>query len=182
MIHRLTFRSMAFASCVTAFAVATPAAAQTKATFLEYSATVPAAWTSRAPSSSMRLAEYVTPAVDGKGAEVIVYFFGKGQGGGPEANLARWKGQFSNPTGGAVVEKVSHEKSGDIAYTIAEYQGTYARAVGAGSSAEDARPNHTLIAVVAETPRGTLFFQCFGPVPAVEAARATYLSFVRGLK
>lgn len=157
--------------------------AQKPATFLEYTTTAPAAWTSRTPASSMRLAEYTTPAVGGgAGAEVIAYFFGKGQGGSPDANLARWKGQFSNPDGGAVPEKISKDKIGDIPLTIAEYRGTYARAVGMGSAPEAARPNHELIAVVAETPRGTIFFQCFGPVAAVEAQRAAYLAFVKGLK
>ena len=173
------------ASVACAVLIAAPsesASAQKSATFLDYTTTVPASWTSRPPASSMRLAEYTTPAVNGAGAEVIVYYFGKGQGGSPVANLARWKGQFSNPDGGDVVEKVSHEAVADIALTIAEYRGTYARAVGAGSSAEDARPNHELIAIVAETPRGTIFFQCFGPVAAVDAARASYLAFVRGLR
>ena len=32
-------------------------------------------------------------------AEVVVYFFGKGQGGNVDANLARWKGQFSTSDG-----------------------------------------------------------------------------------
>ena len=66
--------------------------------------------------------------------------------------------------------------------TVAEYRGTYARGTGAGSDAASARPNHMLIAVVAETPRGTLFFQCFGPIAAVEAQRAACVSFAQGLK
>jgi hypothetical protein len=178
----MSLRSLTRLSLVAALAAPAIAQAQKPATFLEYTTTVPAAWASRTPASSMRLAEYVTSQTSGTGAEVIVYYFGKGQGGSPTANLDRWKGQFSNPDGGPIVEKVSNEKLGDIALTIAEYRGTYARAVGQGSSAEDARPNHILIAVVAETPRGTLFFQCFGPVASVESARASYLAFVRGLK
>lgn len=156
-------------------------AASPTATFLEYRTSVPASWTSRTPSSSMRLAQYraTSPAGD---AEIVVYYFGAGQGGGIDANLERWKGQFSNPAGGAVYEKVSRETAGAIPLTVAEYRGTYARATGTGSAPEDALPNHTLIAIVAETPRGTLFFQCFGPVAAVEAARASYLGFVKGLK
>lgn len=161
----------------------TPTVPVGRVTFLDYATTVPTGWTNKTPSSSMRLAEYTTAAAGGSnGADVIVYFFGKGQGGSPDANLARWKGQFSNPTGGPVQESVTHDAIGDIKLTIAEYRGTYARAVGMGSSQADALPNHILIAVVAETPRGTLFFQCFGPVTAVEAQRAAYLKFVKGLR
>ena len=147
---------------------------------LEYQAKVPTAWTAKTPSSTMRLAEYVAGAPGG--AEVVVYFFGASQGGTVDANLARWKGQFSNPNGGAVEEKITHEKSGVFPLTIAEYRGTYARGMGAGSAPAQALPNHILTAVVAETPKGTLFFQLFGPVAAVEAQRAAYLDFVRSMK
>ena len=152
--------------------------AQGRVTLLDYKATVPAVWTSRTPSSSMRLAEFVAGAT---GAEVIVYFFGPGQGGPVDANLARWKGQFSNPAGGLVSEVVTHEKTA-FPLTVAEYRGTYARGVGMGSAPEAARPNHMLVAVVAETPKGAIFFQLFGPAAAVEEQRAAYLKFVRGLK
>ena len=147
---------------------------------LDYHTKVPASWTSRAPASTMRLAEYVAGAPGG--AEVIVYFFGMSQGGTIDANLTRWKGQFSNPNGGAVEEKITHEKSGAFPLTIAEYRGTYARGIGAGSAPEAARPNQILTAVVAETPKGALFFQLFGPAAAVDAQRDAYLNFVRNLK
>jgi len=160
---------------------ATSAATNAQATFLDYHTSVPGGWTARTPSSSMRLAEYTTPTTDAGMAEVVVYYFGKGQGGSVDANLERWKSQFTNPAGGPVAEKITHPV-GAIPMTVAEYRGTYARGVGAGSDASAARPNHMLIAVVAETPRGTLFFQCFGPIAAVEAQRAAYLQFAQGLK
>jgi hypothetical protein len=155
-------------------AVAQPA----RASLLEYQTTLPSTWTSRTPSSSMRLAEYST----GGGAEVVVYFFGKGQGGSPDANLTRWKSQFTNPSGGPVQERVTRDTTGAFPVTIAEYRGTYARGVGTGSDASAALPDHVLIAVVAQTPRGTLFFQCYGPSAAVESQRAAYLKFATGLK
>lgn len=156
---------------------------QAQATFLDYRTTVPTGWVAATPSSTMRLAEYRVPASGGAiPVEVVVYFFGPGQGGPPQANLDRWKSQFSNPAGGPVAETVRHETTGAFPLTIAEYSGTYARGMGAGSSAEAARPGHTLIAVVVETPRGTLFVQCFGPAAAVAAQKTAYLQFVRGLR
>jgi hypothetical protein len=146
-------------------------------TLLGYATTVPSGWTSRPPSSSMRLAEYTAG-----GAEVVAYFFGPGQGGSVEANLARWKSQFSTPDGSPVPEKIAKETNGPFPLTVAEYRGSYARGIGTGSAPDAARPNHALIAVVAETPNGTIFFQMFGPIPAVESQRAAYLAFVRGIK
>jgi hypothetical protein len=182
----MTKRSLVVAALIAAATLTAPNSSGAQATtqqpstvkLLDYEARVPASWKTKQAASQMRLAEYSAPA----GAEVVVYFFGASQGGSVEANLARWKGQFTNPNGGAVEEKVTHEKNGAIAMTVAEYRGTYARGVGAGSTAAQALPNHILLAVVAETPKGTLFFQMYGPVAAVEAQRSAYLGFARSLK
>lgn len=178
-MDRFSLLSAVAAASLLSFAA--PLSAQPVAgTLLGYTATTPAAWTARTPSSSMRLAEYATAA--SAGAEVVVYFFGPGQGGSPDANLARWKSQFSNPSGGAVFERVSRDSTPVAKLTIAEYRGTYARGMGAGSAPDAARPNSTLLAVVAETPRGTLFFQLFGPQAAVESARAAYMTYIRSVR
>lgn len=163
-------------------AVSTPAAAQQTATFLGYTTAVPAGWTSAPGSSSMRLAQYTIRDTDQSvAAEVVVYFFGPGQGGGVDANLERWKAQFSTPDGSPVYEKVSTEKNGPFPITIAEYRGTYARGVGAGDDAA-AKPGQSLVAVIAETPKGTLFFQLFGATAKVSAQRAALEQFVKGMK
>jgi len=151
-------------------------------TLLGYTTTVPAGWTARTPSSSMRLAEYTIPAPDGSvGAEVIVYFFGKGQGGEVEPNLARWRAQFSTPDGSKVPETITRDSSGTFPITIAEYTGTYARGIGAGDASQ-AKPGQTLVAAIVETPRGTMFVQLFGASARVAAERAPLVKFVKGLK
>lgn len=168
---------MRILSLIAAVVVGVPLAAraQTPATFLGYKTTVPAGWTSRAPSSSMRLAEYATD-----GADVVVYFFGKGQGGNVEANLERWKAQFSTSDGSPVPELVTRDSTGAFPITFAEYRGTYARGVGAGDPAQ-VKPGQMLLAAVAETPEGTLFIQMFGPVAGVSAHGDELRKFVRTL-
>jgi hypothetical protein len=163
--------------------LAAPLAAQDSSiTLLGFRTTVPRGWVPRAPSSQMRLAEYTVRGADGTaGAEVVVYFFGAGQGGNVEANLTRWKAQFSTPDGSPVPETVTRDTTGAFPLTFAEYRGTYARGTGTGSSAEQARPNNTLVAGIAETPRGTLFIQLFGPTPNVQAEKDALGRFVRGL-
>jgi hypothetical protein len=98
-----------------------------------------------------------------------------------EPNLARWKSQFSAPDGSPVPETVTRDSSGAFPVTFAEYRGTYARGIGAGST-ENAKPGQALLAGIAETPRGTLFVQLFGPAAGVAAQRETLKRFVRGLK
>jgi hypothetical protein len=169
-------------TCALAASLATTSAAQTTVTLLDYKTTVPAGWTPRAPSSNMRLAEYTIAGSDAaNGAEVVVYFFGKGQGGNVEANLARWKGQFSTPDGSPVPETVTRDSTGAFPITFAEYRGTYARGIGAGDASQ-AKTGQMLIAGIAETPRGTLFIQLFGPAARVAAERDAFMRFVRGLR
>jgi len=157
--------------------------AQGTVTLLGYHTTVPAGWNSRPPASTSRLAEYVIGGADSTtGAEVIVYFFGKGVGGTVAANVARWESQFSTPDGSPVPKFLTIDSTAAGNISFAELRGTYARGIGAGSSADQARTGQTLIAAIVETPRGTLTIQLFGPSARVAAERAAFMAFVRGLK
>lgn len=156
--------------------------AQSTATFLGYTATVPAGWSSAQSTSSMRLAQYTIADTDKSvAADVVVYFFGPGQGGGVDANLERWKAQFSTPDGSPVYENIAKLTGAAFPITVAEYRGTYARGVGVGDAAT-AKPGQSLVAVIAETPKGTLFFQLFGATAKVTAQRAALEQFVKGMK
>lgn len=160
------------------FAVNAPA--QSAVSLLDYKSTVPAGWVPRTPTSNVRLAEYAVSGAP-NAAEVVVYFFGKGQGGTVDANLARWKSQFSTSDGSPVPEVVKRDSSGAFPITFAEYRGTYARGVGAGDAA-NSKSGQMLVAGIAETPRGTLFIQLFGPVAQVSEERDGFVRFVNGLR
>ena len=149
---------------------------------LGYHTKAPAAWATRQPASSSRLAQFVVHGADAMSdAEVVVFFFGASQGGNVDANLGRWRSQFSTPDGSPVPETVSRDTSGAFPVTTAEFRGTYRRGVGAGS-ADSVRTGQTLVAAIIETPRGALFIQMFGPTATVAAHRAEFARFVRELK
>jgi len=183
ILHMTSSRLGLVAALVLVSATARATAhAQGTVALLDYHAVVPSGWATAPSTSSMRLAQYTIPSKDGTlAAEVVVYFFGKGQGGNVDANLARWKGQFSTPDGAPVYEKVARDSSGAFPITIAEYRGTYARGIGAGD-ASTAKSGQSLVAAIAETPRGTLFFQMFGPTDEVTPQREALAAFVRSLK
>jgi hypothetical protein len=150
-------------------------------TLLDYKANVPAGWVSRTPSSTSRLAMFTVPGPDSaNSAEVVVFFFGATPGGNVDANLARWRGQFSSGDTHPVYERVKRDSSGTFPLTIAEYQGTYRRGVGMGS-ADSVRTGQTLIATIVETPRGAMFIQLFGPSARVATERDTFIRFVKGI-
>lgn len=171
LIHR-------FPALAVILAASVASAQQGTLSALDYRAPVPATWTSRTPSSSMRLAEYLVGG-EGSKVEVVVYFFGQGQGGSADANIERWREQFSSTPAGQGHEKIEEDRDGAFPITVAEWRGTYARGIGPGG---EGRPGHTLVAAIVPTPRGTLFFQMYGPSADVAAARAAYLATVRALK
>lgn len=147
-------------------------------TLLEYKAAVPSSWVSKTPSSTSRLAQFIVPGSDS--AEIVVFFFGASQGGNVDANLTRWRGQFSSGDAKPAYERVTRDSSGKFPLTIAEYSGTYRRGVGMGS-ADSVRTGQTLIATILETPRGAMFIQLFGPSARVAAERDTFIKFVKGI-
>ena len=65
-------------------------------------------------------------------------------------------------------------------YTVGTGTPAGARSVGAVNAA-NAQPNQTLVAGIAESPRGTLFLQIVGASADVAAARKDFVGFVRGL-
>ena len=56
---------------------------------------VPTSWKQSPASNTLRTAQFAIPKAEGDkdDAELVVYFFG-GAGGGVNANLERWSGQF----------------------------------------------------------------------------------------
>lgn len=143
---------------------------------LDYGTSAPPEWEVRVPGSSMRLTEFDV----GGGAEVIVFYFGAGQGGSAAANIARWESQFTAPDGGAVQAEVSTLEGSTFPTTVAELEGRYARGVGMGAQAEP-EDGQALVASVVETPQGTLFPQLVGPRAVVDAEREAFLDFVRDI-
>lgn len=172
------YRALAFALVATALSARDAVAQGNTVTLLDYKATVPASWASRTPSSTSRLAQFMAPGPDS--AEIVVFFFGASMGGNVDANLARWRGQFSNGDTKPASERVTRDSSGTFPLTIAEYSGTYRRGIGMGS-ADSVRTGQTLIATIVETPRGAMFIQLFGPTARVAAERDTFLKFVKGI-
>ena len=163
-------------------AFSTSAAAELKTVeFLDLQSTLPAAWVEEEPSSSMRLAQFRVPGVEsGGGANLILYYFGQGQGGSAEANIARWKSQFSSPGGGAVEPGIETMQVNNMPVTVVELRGNYARSVGMGP-AGTAAPDQILLASIVEAPRGNIYVQLHGPAVTVLSQRESYMAFIKNI-
>jgi hypothetical protein len=149
---------------------------------LDYETEVPPSFQAHPVSSQMRLAEYTVQGSDSAHADVVVYYFGQGQGGSAQANIARWTSQFTTADGGPVTPRISAPDGTSFPTTVAEYEGSYARGVGMGPGAAAATPDQGLVAAVVETPQGNLFLQLFGDRTAVAAVRKDFLHMVTSIR
>ena len=135
----------------------------------------PEGWTEETPSSSMRKAQYRIAAVEGDttDGECAVFYFGAGQGGNIDANVARWAGQFRSPEGGAVKPVVKEVPLGDIRVTRVEVSGTYTPSpmTMMGGETPSPRPGYLLLGAIVPGAQANWFFKCSGPEATMNANR-----------
>ena len=149
--------------------------------FLGLSSTLPASWVDEKPSSSMRLAQYRVPGRGSNGdANLVLYYFGQGQGGSADANIARWQSQFTTAEGGVVEPKLETMEVNGIAVTVVELRGHYARGVGMGPVGT-AAPDQILLAAIVESTQGNIHIQLHGPANTVSMQRDAYMAFIRNI-
>jgi hypothetical protein len=143
----------------------------------------PAPLVRQAPKSSMRAAQYTVEGDDR--AELAVFYFGNGQGGGVEQNVTRWLGQFKQADGSdtAAKAKRSEKKVGDVSVALVEATGTYGGGMAMpGTPQAETIQDAALLAAIAQGPEGSLFFKLVGPREAVERARPAFDALIMSIK
>ena len=175
--------ALAAALALAALAVAAqPPADASTLRVLKYAAPVPPSWRAQPPTSRFRAAQYVVPAAPGAtDAELVVFYFGRGQGGSPAANAERWASQFSRADGQPVRPGIETFTLRDLAVTVVELNGSYARGIGVGPIGQP-RPGQTLLAAVIETPEGNVIVQLHGDHATVNEHRAAFVALLRGFR
>jgi hypothetical protein len=145
----------------------------------------PADWIVLPPKPPMRLAQWRLPGAggDSEDGQVVLYFFGAGQGGGVQANLDRWIGQMTQPDGGSSSEVARTEdwKQDTVAVTLVDVSGTFEdRMPGASEGAS--RPGFRMIAAVVEAPGGTVYAKATGPAPTIERFAPSIRRFLESMR
>ncbi len=127
----------------------------------------------------MRKANYTVPGAEGNdAAELIVFFFGPGQGGGVDANIDRWVTQFRVPDGGGAVEPLVHEMESDgMPVTMVELAGEWQQ-----MGQNWFTPDQLFLAAIVDAPVGRVFLRLAGPTATVEANREPFVEMIEGLK
>jgi len=150
-----------------------------------FSVAVPAGWTEKPITSSMRAAQLVLPpAAPGADAELIVYYFGESGAGSVQANVDRWLDQFQQPNGKPSKDVAKLEKAtfaGQEA-SIVTVTGRYvATAMPGGGDMVD-KPDQALFAAIVNSPKGPYYFKLVGAKQTVDAQAPKVRAMLASLK
>ena len=147
---------------------------------------VPTGWVSEPPSSSMRVAQYKVPKVEGDGedATLTLYFFGTGQGGSVSDNVDRWINQMQQPDGRPSKDRAKIEtlNVNGLKVTTVDVSGTYTAQMSPGSDSRHNDSNQRLRAAVVETPKGNYFAKLIGPEKTVAHWDQTFVDYIRSFE
>jgi hypothetical protein len=143
--------------------------------------TPPPDWTAEKPSSSMRQGQYrLARAVgDAEDGELAVFYF-QGSGGGVQANIDRWIGQFSKPDGSPATEAATMTKRevNGMKVSVVDVSGTYHAAMGPMLAETQTKPGFRMLAAVVETKGGPWFFKFTGPAKTVARWEKSFSAFL----
>ena len=131
----------------------------------------PPGFTPVKPSSFMRKAQ-LKVGVDAGEGEVVFFHFGPRGGGGVEANVQRWFGQFKEPRT-EIKAKTEKGVAGKIPVTFVSAEGTFKSGPPRGPIVE--KPGYALLGAIIEGKEGAIFAKFTGP-------KATVMAFSNAFK
>lgn len=147
----------------------------------------PAARWLEEPCSGMRAAQYRLKKAEGdaEDAQLVVYYFGGGQGGSVEDNVNRWCGQFQRPDGKPAREsaRIEERKVGANTVHEVEVDGTFVAETRPGSGERVRKENQRMLGAIVVTPEaGSFFVKLVGPDKTVKAALDDFRKFCDSFK
>jgi hypothetical protein len=173
-------RALLLAIVCVAFPFLSPQEPQKPAT-LRYK--VPAGWIEEERSSSMRVAQYKLPrtASDTEDASLVLYYFGRDQGGTAAANVERWASQIKQVDGKKPGVTETSTTSGLKVTTVAGF-GTYVAETAPGSGEFLNKPGFGLRAAVIETPNGSYYVKLVGPEKTVTHWDDSFVAYLKSFE
>src|ERR1043166_8393829 len=109
------------------------------------------------------------------GAEVVFFYFGEGGGGGTQANIDRWLGQFQEPKE-KLHPKVEETTIKKHKVTFVQVEGTYMS--GMPGASRSPQPNSMLFGAILESDQGNVFIKLTGPAKLVRDSQETFKKMV----
>ncbi|MDQ1727943.1 MAG: hypothetical protein QOD33_68 [Pyrinomonadaceae bacterium] len=147
---------------------------------------VPDGWTSEKPTSDMRVAQYKLPRADGdtEDALLVVYYFGKGQGGSAQANIDRWINQVKQPDGQPSKDKAKTDSLtvNGLAINTVDVSGNYGGGMSPDSAPTNSSAIYRLRAAVVDTPKGSYFVKLTGPENTIKHWDQAYNDYLHSFE
>jgi hypothetical protein len=154
-----------------------PAGTAADATAASVRWTAPSRWETK-PAGGMRAATYIIPAAEGdsEGGECAVFV---NLGGGVEANITRWVGQFEKADG---EPKQKKETINELPVTTVDLSGTYKGGGPMIGQPNMSKAGYRLLGAIVEGPEGDVFFKLTGPAKTVAAAEGEFQEMLKSIK
>lgn len=148
--------------------------------------TAPKSWERRQPQTRIVEYEFAAKPVEGDKDEARITIMGAG--GGVEANIERWIGQFEQPDGTSSKEKtkVDKRKIGDVEVHTVSITGTYKDRPGGGPFTNTPvvkRENYRMLGAILVTENMEHYYiKMYGPKNTVDAQEKAFQEMVESLK
>ncbi len=138
--------------------------------------TLPVDWKKVEPSSQMRNYQADVPkaAGDAENGEFVVTV----AGGGIDANIKRWAGQFGGAD--AIKGKYEVKTAGGGTATVAELEGPYSAMTMQGP--QPPKDGYKQLGAIVSTPDGDFFLKLVGPKKTVDQYKAAFDAMVGSFK
>jgi hypothetical protein len=138
------------------------------------------------PTSDMRVAQYKLPKAEGDGEDalLVLYYFGKGQGGSAQANIDRWINQIKQPDGTPSKDKAKTDTLtvNGLQVNTVDVTGNYSGGMSPDGAPADNKSIYRLRAAVIDTPKGSYFVKLTGPEKTVNRWDQAYTDYLKSFE
>lgn len=134
-------------------------------------------WVNVSSGKPMRAAELKFDAAGDEDPVAVFYFFGEGQGGGVEDNVARWKGQFQGGPQGE--ERLNLDGGGMLLFL----SGTYLESMGgAFAGPKVPKENYRMLAAILPSEQGSVYIKLTAPAAVADQVRDPFVALVKSAR
>lgn len=141
----------------------------------------PAAWVRKKPQTMIIEYEFAIPAAQGDTSDGRMTVMGAG--GGVEANIQRWYGQFTQPDGGSTRDraKVKQLKVAGEDVHLVDISGTFKDQRGPMAPAVERPKYRMLAAIIATKSAGSYFVKLYGPERTIADQEKAFVTMIEGM-
>lgn len=148
--------------------------------------TAPDTWQQEPVRGPLRVDQYRLPRAPGDAEDAELTVFGSNIGGGVEANVQFWRGQFSLPDGQPIPDVAVVRQTievNELTITLVDIAGRFQpRAMMPGAPAPAPQDGYRMLGVIVETPGGPWYFKAVGPAETIGRHRAAFVEFLHTMK